>query len=91
MNMILKDRARFLKKILEKTHLEIDSEGWLKTKLYDKRDDFNFPIVKFPFTSICRNIPAAPAFGIYISQLIRYYADLAVSALSFILNSVGLV
>ena len=26
-------------------HLEIDSEGvWLRTKLYDKRDDFNFPI-----------------------------------------------
>jgi hypothetical protein len=51
-------------------HLEIDSEGWLKTKLYDKRDDFNFPIVKFPF--ICSNIPTAPAFGVYISQLIRY-------------------
>jgi hypothetical protein len=27
--------------------LEIDSEGWLKTKLYNKRDDFNFPIVNF--------------------------------------------
>jgi hypothetical protein len=25
--------------------LEIDSEGWLRTKLYDKRDDFNSPIV----------------------------------------------
>ena len=30
-------------------HLEIDSEGRLRTKLYDKRDDFNFPIVNFPF------------------------------------------
>ena len=28
-------------------NLEIDSEGLLKTKLYDKRDDFNFPIVNF--------------------------------------------
>jgi hypothetical protein len=28
-------------------HLEIDSEGRLRTKLYDKRDDFNFPIVNF--------------------------------------------
>ena len=28
-------------------NLEIDSEGRLKTKLYDKRDDFNFPIVNF--------------------------------------------
>ena len=24
-------------------HIEID-RGWLRTKLYDKRDDFNFPI-----------------------------------------------
>jgi hypothetical protein len=49
-------------------HLEI--EGWLRAKLYDKRYDFNFPIVYFPF--ICNNIPAAPAYGVYISQLIRY-------------------
>ena len=26
-------------------HLEIDKGGSLKTKLYDIRDDFNFPIV----------------------------------------------
>jgi hypothetical protein len=42
----------------------------LRTKLYDKRYDFNFPIVNFPF--ICSNIPAAPAYGVYLSQLIRY-------------------
>jgi hypothetical protein len=30
-------------------HLEIVSEGQLRTKLYDKRDDFNFPIVNFLF------------------------------------------
>ena len=51
-------------------HLEIDSEGRLRTKLYDKRDDFNFPILNFPF--ICSNIPAAPAYEVYISQLIRH-------------------
>jgi hypothetical protein len=51
-------------------HLEIDSEGRLRTKLYEKRDYFNLPIVNFPF--ICSNIPAAPAYGVYISQLIRY-------------------
>jgi hypothetical protein len=49
----------------------VDSEGRLRTKLYDKRDDFNFPIVNFPF--ICSNIPAAPAYGVYLSQLIRYF------------------
>jgi hypothetical protein len=31
----------------------------------------NFLILNLPFTSIC-NIPAAPAYGVYISQLIRY-------------------
>ena len=51
-------------------HLDIDSEGWLRKKLYDKRDDFNIPIVKSSF--ICSNISAAPAYGVYISQLIRY-------------------
>ena len=44
--------------------LEIDSEERLRTKPYDKRDDFNFLIVNFPF--ICSNIPAAPAYGVYI-------------------------
>jgi hypothetical protein len=51
-------------------HREIESEERLRTKLYDKRDDFNFPIVNFPI--ICSNIPAAPAYGVYISQMIRY-------------------
>jgi hypothetical protein len=39
--------------------------------IFDKSDDFNFPIVNLPF--ICSNIPAAPAYGVYISHLIRYY------------------
>jgi hypothetical protein len=51
-------------------YINSDREGHLKTKLYDKRDYFNFPIVNFPI--ICSNISAAPAYGIYISQLIRY-------------------
>ena len=51
-------------------HLEIDSQGHLRTKLYDKRNYLNYPIVNFPF--ICSNIPATPAYGVYISQLIRY-------------------
>ena len=31
--------------------LEIDIQGKLNLKLYDERDDFNFPIVNFPFLS----------------------------------------
>ena len=34
-----------------------------------KRDDSNFAILNFPF--ICSNIPAAPEYGVYISQLMR--------------------
>ena len=50
--------------------LNVDKKGNLCTKIYDKRDDFTFPIVNFPFLS--SNIPASPAYGVYISQLIRY-------------------
>ena len=49
-------------------HLDIDSEGWLRTKL-DKRYDFNFPIVNFPF--IYSNIPVAPAYGLELLVPIR--------------------
>ena len=46
------------------------SIGILSTKLYDKRDDFDFRIVNFPYIS--SNIPESPAYGVYISQLLRY-------------------
>jgi hypothetical protein len=36
----------------------------------DKRDGFDFTTVNFPF--LCSNIPLSPAYGVYISQLIRY-------------------
>ena len=42
----------------------------LYTKLYDKRHDFNFHIVNFPFLS--SNIPSGSTYGVYILQLIRY-------------------
>ena len=50
--------------------LSIESDGQLRNSLYDKRDDFNFHITKFPFLS--SNIPSSPAYGVFISQLIRY-------------------
>ena len=57
-----------LKSLLLDLHLEIG--GRLKTKLYDKRDDFTFPTVNIPFISI--SISASPAYSVYISQLKRY-------------------
>ena len=50
--------------------LSIESDGQLRTSLYDKCDDFNFHITNFPFLS--SNIPSSPAYGVFISQLIRY-------------------
>ena len=50
--------------------LSIESDGQLRTSLYDKRDDFNFHITMFPFLS--SNIPSSPAYGVFISQLIRH-------------------
>ena len=51
-------------------HLEMDNKGKLCTSLFDKRDDFNFPIINFPVLS--SNIPASPAYGVFVSQMIRY-------------------
>jgi hypothetical protein len=50
--------------------LNIDANGKLTIQLYDKRDDFSFTIVNFPF--IYSNIPLSPVYGVYISQLIQY-------------------
>jgi hypothetical protein len=52
--------------------LNVDAGGKLTTQSYDKRDDFNFVIVNFPYIHVCSNIPLSPAYGVYISQLIRY-------------------
>ena len=50
--------------------LSIGRIGRLQTSLYDKRGDLNFHITNFPFLS--SNIPSSPAYGVFISQLIRY-------------------
>ena len=44
--------------------------GTVNFTLNDKRDDFNFHITNFPFLS--SNIPTSPAYGVFISQLIRH-------------------
>ena len=46
------------------------SNGTVSTKIYDKRDDFNFNIVNFPFLD--GNVPLRTLYGVYISQLIRF-------------------
>ena len=51
-------------------YLEFDDSSQLSTKIYDKWDDFNFKIINFP--NMFSNISASSAYGVYISQLIRY-------------------
>ena len=44
--------------------------GFVSSKIYDKRDDFDFDIVNFPFLD--GDVQHRPAYGVYISQLIRF-------------------
>ena len=42
----------------------------VSTKIYDKRDDFDFDIVNFPFVD--GDVPWRSSYGVYISQRIRF-------------------
>ena len=46
------------------------ANGIISSKIYDKRDDFDFDIVNFPFLD--GDVPRRPSYGVYISQLIRF-------------------
>ena len=46
------------------------SDGFSSSEIYDKRDDFDFDIVNFPFLDGA--IPRAASYGVYVSQLIRF-------------------
>ena len=41
--------------------------GIVSSKIYDKRDDFNFEIVNFPFLD--GDVPRSPSYGVYIFSL----------------------
>ena len=46
------------------------SNSTVSTKIYDKRDDFDFDVVNFPFLD--GNVPRRTSYGVCISQLIRF-------------------
>ena len=50
-------------------HLSV-ANGFVSSKIYDKRDDFDFDIVNFPFLD--DDVPRRASYGIYILQLIRF-------------------
>ena len=44
--------------------------GKFRYQLFDKRGEFPFKVINYPFIS--GNIPRIPSYGVYISQLIRF-------------------
>ena len=46
------------------------SNGTVSTKIYDKRNDFDFDIVKFPFLD--GDVPRRTSYEVYISQRMRF-------------------
>ena len=50
-------------------HLSL-SDGFVKTKIYDKRDNFDFDNVNLPFLD--GDVPRSTSYGVYIPQIIRF-------------------
>ena len=44
--------------------------GVISTKIFDKRDAFNIPIVNFP--NLTGNIPNKSSYGVFVGELVRY-------------------
>ena len=62
-------------------HLSI-LDALVKTSIFDKRDDFDFDIVTFPFLD--GDVPRSTSYSVYISQLIRF-ARVSVISMTLIL------
>ena len=63
-------------------------EVQLCTSIYDKREDLNFHITNVSFLS--SSIPSSPAYGVFISQLIRYDRICSSYDFFFILRAIQL-
>ena len=50
-------------------HLSI-LDGFISCKIYDKRDNFDFKTVNFPY--LYGDVPRRASYGVYISQIIRF-------------------
>ena len=64
-----KNRKELKKAPFLDLHLSV-ANGFVSSKIYDKRDDFDFDIVNFPFLD--GDVPRRASYGVYISQLIRF-------------------
>ena len=58
---------------LQSPFLDLDlsiNNGIISTKIFDKRDAFDFPIVNFP--NLSGNIPDKSSYGVFVGELVRY-------------------
>ena len=69
--------------------LQVNITGSIvSTSIYDKRDSFNFPIVKFP--NLSGNIPQKSSYGVFVGEAVRYaractyYEDFRLKTLSLV-------
>ena len=62
--------------------------GRFYVKLYDKRNDYNFDVINYPFLD--GNIPKGQSYGILINQLVRL-AQITSSFENFVLDCKCLV
>ena len=67
----------------------IDSGGKLSTRLYDKRDDFDFQIVNFPYLS--SNIPSGPSLVCTFHSLLDMHDAAHTMMISDIATSAWLI
>ena len=85
--------------IVNKTNISVQKTNFLDMnisiyrgkfyiKLYDKRNDYDFDVINFPYLD--GNIPKGQSYGIFISQLIRY-ARISTSFSNFISDCKNLV
>ena len=56
-------------RLIPKPNLSV-SNGCVSSKIYDKRDDFDFGIVKFSFLG--GDVLHSTSYGVYIFQFIRF-------------------
>ena len=64
-------------------HLSM-SDGFVKTKIYDKRDDFDFDIVNFSFLD--GDVPRSASYGVYIFHNLFDLLKCPVMLMTFILG-----
>ena len=57
------------------------TNGIVSSKIYDKRDDFNFEIINFPFLD--GDFPCSPSYGVYLRNLLTHTVNNLLQKLSY--------